>query len=108
MQVLEVNSDNYDDLVINSDTPVLLDITATWCKYCKVIMPAIDDIADEYCGRLKVCTADVDKFPEVADMFGICSVPSIILINKHECTAMKGTPTSNVQIGNWLAAQGIL
>jgi thioredoxin 1 len=75
--VLVVNDLNFDDEVLKSDAPVLVDFTATWCGPCKQIAPFIDQLADEYAGRAKVAKVDIDESPGTAARFGIRGVPTI-------------------------------
>ena len=74
----EVNETNWDDEVIKSDLPVLVDFWAEWCGPCKMIAPAVHDLAIEYGGRLNVAKLDVDSSPTIATKYGIRSIPALI------------------------------
>ena len=74
----EVNDDNFQELVLDSDTPVMVDFWADWCGPCKMIAPAVHDLAMEYDGKLKVGKLDVDASPKVAMQYGIRSIPALI------------------------------
>jgi len=75
--VLVFNDQNFDSEVLNSDVPVLVDFTATWCGPCKALAPIVDKIADEFAGRVKVGKLDIDDAPSVTARYGIRSVPTV-------------------------------
>jgi thioredoxin 1 len=75
---VEVNEQNWDELVINSDVPVLVDFWAEWCGPCKMIAPSVHDIAEEYDGKLSVGKLDVDSNPNIAMQYGVRSIPALI------------------------------
>ncbi len=75
---LQLNDGNFEQEVVLSDTPVLVDFFAPWCGPCKAVGPVIDQLATEYEGRVKVAKVNVDESPGVAQRFGIRSIPTII------------------------------
>lgn len=70
---------NFDQLVLQSDVPVLVDFTAAWCGPCKQIAPLVDQLADEYEGKAKVTKLDIDENPEVTTRFGVRGVPTLLV-----------------------------
>ncbi len=78
-QVLEANDASFEAEVVQSDRPVLVDFSATWCGPCKRLEPVVHEIADDYNGRLKVVKVDVDKAPSIAAKFAVMSVPTLVL-----------------------------
>ena len=72
-----VSSVNFEDEVLKSDIPVLVDFWATWCGPCKMLAPTIAKIAEEKDGQVKVCKLDVDEAPEIAAKYGIASIPTL-------------------------------
>jgi len=75
---IEINEGNFDAEVIQSDQPVLVDFWAEWCGPCKMLAPALDEIAGEQAGRVKVAKVNVDTNPALAARFGIHSIPTLL------------------------------
>lgn len=97
--VHEVNDLNFDSEVLKSDVPVLVDFTATWCGPCRQIAPLVDQVADEYEGRLKVTKLDIDDSPGTAQKFGIRGVPTLYVFKGGEVVAQQvgAVPKSVIQ-----------
>ena len=79
--VIELTDASFDETIKSSDVPVLVDFWAPWCQPCKMLSPVIDQIADEYAGKLKVCKVDTDEHRDAAVEYAISSIPTIILFN---------------------------
>jgi len=75
---LEVNDINFDELVLKSDKPVLVDFWAEWCGPCRMISPALEEISKEYSGKAVVAKCDVDNSPSVVAKFGIRNIPTVL------------------------------
>ena len=82
--VLELTDENFDSEVLSSETPVLVDFWAEWCMPCKAIAPIIDELADDFRGRVKVGKIDTDANKDVPSKFGINAIPTIILFHEGE------------------------
>jgi len=76
---IEITDANFDQEVLKSDKPVLIDFWAVWCGPCKMVAPVVEEIANEYNGKLKVGKLDVDSNPEVSMKFGIRSIPTLMV-----------------------------
>ena len=77
--VVTLQDATFDQEVLKSDLPVLVDFWAVWCGPCKAIAPAVDDLAARYKGKLKVAKMDVDEHQGVPQQFGIRSIPTLLL-----------------------------
>jgi thioredoxin 1 len=82
--VTEFTDTNFDNEVINSNVPVLVDFWAEWCMPCKMLGPTIDALAGEYQGKAKIGKLDTDSNREVAVKYGISAIPTVILFKNGE------------------------
>ena len=81
---IEITNLNFDEKVTNNEIPVLIDFWAEWCAPCRMIGPAIEAIAQEYKGRAVVGKVDIDSQVELAQRFGVMSIPTLLLFKKGE------------------------
>jgi len=77
---IEITDANFEELVINSDKPVMLDFWAVWCGPCRMITPIVEEMAKEYDGKALIGSVDVDSNPDVAMKFGIRNIPTMLFI----------------------------
>ncbi|MBQ3379928.1 MAG: thioredoxin [Clostridia bacterium] len=83
-KILDLKTHEFDEQVINSDMPVLVDFWASWCGPCKMIAPEVDKLAESYDGRLKVCKVNVDEEPSLAQEYMVMSIPTLIFFKGGE------------------------
>ena len=81
---ITVNDENFDDEVLRSHIPVLVDFWAEWCGPCKVVGPTVEALASDYQGKVKVAKLNVDDNPEAAGRFGVRSIPTLIVFKDGE------------------------
>lgn len=82
--LLAITENNFEDEVIKSDLPVLIDFWAVWCGPCKMIAPIVKELAKDYEGTLKVAKCDVDSNQSIAIKYGIRSIPTILIFKNGE------------------------
>ena len=92
--VIHLTSENFKDIVLNNDKPVLVDFFATWCGPCKMMSPIVDAIADEMEGKAVVCKIDVDEAQDIAMQYKVASIPTFILFKNGNAveTIVGGRP----------------
>lgn len=97
MSVIRINKDNFQNEVINSKSPVLLDFYADWCGPCRMVSPIIDEIAEER-SDVKVGKINVDEESELAEMFGIYSIPALVVMKDGKIVnqALGARPKSQI------------
>ncbi|MBO7341842.1 MAG: thioredoxin [Clostridia bacterium] len=83
MAVVYVNKENFENEVLRADRPVLLDFYADWCGPCRMIAPVLDEIAAEH-PEYKICKVNVDAEGELAEKFGVMSIPTLFVLKNGE------------------------
>ena len=82
--VLHFDEANFETEVLNSSVPVLVDFWAEWCGPCLMLGPTIDELADEYEGRVKVGKCDVDKAQQLAAQYGVLNIPTVLIFKNGQ------------------------
>ena len=85
MSATALNKNNFDEFVLNSDKPVLLDFWASWCGPCRMVSPLIEEIADERTD-IRVGKVNVDENPELASRFCVMSIPTLVVVKNGQIT----------------------
>ena len=81
MSAIQVNKDNFQEVVLNSDKPVLVDFWASWCGPCRMVAPILEEIANER-SDVKVCKINVDEEPELAGRYNVMSIPTLLVVKE--------------------------
>jgi thioredoxin 1 len=84
--VIEVTDQNFEEEVLNSKVPVVIDFNATWCAPCKQYKPIFHKVADQYVGKVKFISIDVDQAPGVATLFGLKAIPITVFLSETDST----------------------
>lgn len=97
---LEVNDNNFDEVVVKSDKPVIVDFWAEWCGPCRMVAPIMEAISEEYSGRVVVVKCDVDSSPAVASKYNIRNIPTVLFFKNGKIADKQvgAVPKSNFLI----------
>jgi thioredoxin 1 len=97
-QIVHLSDDSFETEVLKSTQPVLVDYWAEWCGPCKMIAPALDQIASEYAGKVKVAKLNIDDNPNTPPRYGIRGIPTLMLFKDGEVEATKVGAVSKSQL----------
>lgn len=86
MNEVILTKENFEEEVLQCDLPVLVDFYADWCSPCMALAPILEEIAEEYAGKVKVCKVNIDKQMELAIRFRVLSIPTLIFFKNGEIT----------------------
>lgn len=98
MELTTITDDNFEEEVIKSDKPVLIDFWAVWCGPCRMIAPIVEELATEYDGKVKIGKLDVDSNQQTSIKFGVRSIPTILIFKDGEIkeTIIGAVPKKNI------------
>lgn len=99
---VDVTDGNFDEEVLTSDRPVLVDYWAEWCGPCKMTAPILDEVADEYTDKLKVVKLNIDDNPNTPPKYGVRGIPTLMLFKEGQVEATKVGALSKAQLQSFI------
>lgn len=104
MSTVTVNAENFEREVTSAAGPVVVDFWAEWCGPCKMISPALEQIAGDLSGKVKIAKVNIDDSPELAAQFGIRAIPTIAIFKDGAVTDRKVGALTKSVLSSWIAA----
>lgn len=102
MSTVKVDTSNFENDVLKSAEPVVVDFWAEWCGPCKMIAPSLEEIAIELQGKVKVAKINIDENPELATQFGVRSIPTLLLFNNGEIVSNMVGAAPKSRLLDWI------
>jgi len=103
-QIMHISDDSFEEDVLQSDIPVLVDYWAEWCGPCKMIAPILDDVAGDYAGKLKITKLNIDENNQTAPQYGIRGIPTLMIFKNGTAAATKVGAISKTQLVEFIDA----
>ena len=104
MATVKIDKNNFQSDVLQASEPVVVDFWAEWCGPCKMIAPALEEIATELDGKVKVAKLNIDENPELAAQFGVRSIPTLMLFKGGEVADIKVGAAPKTALSAWIGS----
>lgn len=108
MAAVAVHTHTFEEEVLSSNLPVLLDFWAPWCGPCRMFSPVVEEFAEDYAGRVKVMKVNVDEEPALAQRFGVMSIPTVVVMRDGKAAASAVGVQSKAALEQMLKNAGCL
>lgn len=106
MDVITLDKATFEREVLQSEQPVVVDFWAPWCGYCRRLAPVVERMAEQYGETLRVGKLDIDPSPQLAERYGVDTIPTLILFQKGQASRPLVNPGSQAEIDTWLKVNG--
>jgi len=100
--IVHTTDDKFEQEVLQAEGPVLVDFWAEWCGPCKMIAPVLEELSEDYQGKLKICKLDIDANPQTAPKYGIRGIPTLIIFNNGDVAGTKVGALSKSQLSAFI------
>ena len=97
-----INDENFEQEVLKSDKPVLVDFFATWCGPCRQMLPIVTELSEEMTEQVKIVKLDVDEAPKTAEKYEIQSIPTMILFKDGKVKATRNGSSTKAELQGWI------
>lgn len=102
MHVNNTSDQNFEQDVLKSETPVLVDFWAEWCGPCKMVTPILDQLADEFGDKVKIVKVNIDENPETPTKYGVRGIPTLMLFKNGELSSTKVGASPKQALADWI------
>jgi thioredoxin 1 len=103
MATVKVDVNNFQEEVLNSAEPVVVDFWAEWCGPCKMIAPALEELSSEFAGKVKIAKLNIDENPQLAAQFGVRSIPTLAMFKAGEVADIKVGASPKTALTAWIS-----
>jgi thioredoxin 1 len=104
MPTAKITDASFENDVLKSESPVVVDFWAEWCGPCRTIGPSLEDISNELAGKVKIVKLNVDENPEIAGKFGVRSIPTLMIFKDGKLADQKVGALSKGDLSRWIGA----
>jgi len=103
MPSIKVTDASFEADVLSSDTPVLVDFWAEWCAPCKQIGPALEEVSEEFSGKMKIAKVNIDDDPDTPGKFHVRAIPTLMIFKGGEVVATKSGALTKSKLAEWIS-----